>query len=302
MCKIKLSSAVFALMICGVSNAELIKLEGAGNCNLSDVKITSIKAVLTNGPELVKSGDLDSTKCLGFVSTPSNDWGNNPSPNLGGFEDGLLNGEIVNGKGQNKGNEYYVAGDEFLTNINDSMVDIDGFGRFEDPGWIRLGGSNEDKPDAQGIWNFAYDSIGELSLGGLINMSLNSNGTWSLAVDPNAIGAVTRELGRPTVFDHLAFVMKGPNNGKDDFGAWAIYDFNFYELIEKKNLEISFGDTAYKFEGTWDVDMFNNPGALSHFSIWAHDPPARVVPEPSTLAIFALGIIGLMSRRFKKYL
>jgi hypothetical protein len=127
MCKIKLSSAVFALMICGVSNAELIKLEGAGNCNLSDVKITSIKAVLTNGPELVKSGDLDSTKCLGFVSTPSNDWGNNPSPNLGGFEDGLLNGEIVNGKGQNKGNEYYVAGDEFLTNINDSMVDIDGF-------------------------------------------------------------------------------------------------------------------------------------------------------------------------------
>jgi hypothetical protein len=132
-------------------------------------------------------------------------------------------------------------------------------------------------------------------------MSLVNNGTWSLAVDPSAIDFATLALGRPSVFDHLAFVMKGPNSGRDDDGSWAIYDFNFNDLIDG-GLNIRLGDTAYKFEGTWDKNLFINDNALSHMSVWAHDPSpvAHDVPEPSTLAIFALGMIGLVSGRFKK--
>jgi hypothetical protein len=297
MYNIKLSSVVFALMVCGVSNADVIL--SAESCKPQAVTITSIKSVFPVGQELVDNGPINSTACLGFVTTPSNDWGNNPSPNLGGLEDGLMNGEVVKGIGQDN-NSYYVAGDEFLTNNKDSMIDLDGDSVADDPGWIRLGGA---ETETNGIWDFEYDSIGGLSLASLITMTLNNDGNWSLAVDPYAITAVTNELGRPTVFDHLAFVMKGPNNGGEDFGSWAIYDFNFYDLIDN-GLNISLGDTAYDFEGTWDVNMFNNDNALSHFSIWAHDPPATttVVPEPSTLAIFVLGMIGLVTRRFKKYL
>jgi hypothetical protein len=68
-------------------------------------------------------------------------------------------------------------------------------------------------------------------------------------------------------------------------------------------LNISLGDTAYSFEGTWDKNLFVNDDSLSHMSIWSHDPPAvqtiTNVPEPSTLAIFIFGMIGLASRLFK---
>jgi hypothetical protein len=68
-------------------------------------------------------------------------------------------------------------------------------------------------------------------------------------------------------------------------------------------LNISLGNTAYSFEGTWDKNLFVNDDSLSHMSIWAHDPPAvqtiTNVPEPSTLAIFVFGMIGLASRLFK---
>ena len=302
--KNKISSVIFALLVSGVSNAGIItEVISNGSCKTESVKISSIATVPT-GPNIVTT-PINSTSCLGFVLTPDNDWGNNPNPNKGGLGDGLLNGQIVSGTGQDD-NGYYVSGDQFLTNEeNDSMVDLNGDGIFDDPGWIRLGGAETKTGDD---WNFVHDSIGGLSLVDLITMSLSDDGTWSLGVDPSAIAAVTDELGRATVFDHLAFVMKGPNNGANgpngdpNIGSWAIYDFNFHDLIED-GLAISLGDTAYNFEGTWDVDMFNNDNALSHFSVWAHDPPATFdVPEPPTLAIFALGMIGLASRRFKKHL
>jgi hypothetical protein len=250
MYKIKLSSAVFALMICGVSTADVIL--SAESCKPEAVTITSIKSVFPVGQELVDNGPINSTACLGFVTTPSNDWGNNPSPNLGGLEDGLMNGQIRESRGNEPDGSYFVPGNQFLTNTKDSMIDLNEDGTVNDPGWIRLGGA---ETETNGIWNFEYDSIGGLSLANLITMTLNNNGDWSIAVDPSAIVAVTDELGRPTVFDHLAFVMKGPNNGGDTFGSWAIYDFNFYDLIDN-GLNISMGDTAYDISGKWNVDMF----------------------------------------------
>ncbi|MBA6329355.1 PEP-CTERM sorting domain-containing protein [Colwellia sp. MB02u-6] len=300
--KIIFTTTVFTLIVCGFSHAGIIKeVESDEKCSTTSVQITGITAVAAAGGNIVPANKvIDSTSCLGFVTYPDNDWGNNPKPNMGGLGDGLLNSEaVLKGQGQDK-DSYYVPGDYFLTNDRDSMVNLDGIGEANDPGWIRLGGA---ETTSGGEWNFKYDSIGNYNLGSVIDMSFIDNGTWSLAVDPSAIEFVTKALGRPSVFDHLAFVMKGPNSGGNDDGSWAIYDFNFYDLIDDDKLNISFGDTTYKFEGTWDKDMFIKNNALSHMSVWAHDPPvAQDVPEPSTLAIFVLGIIGLVSRRFNKHL
>jgi len=299
--KIIFTITVFSLIVCGFSNAGIIKeVESDEKCLTTSVQITGITAVAPAGGNIVPTNTaIDSTSCLGFVTYPDNDWGNNPNPNMGGLGDGLLNSEtVLKGKGKDK-DSYYVPGDYFLTNDRDSMVNLDGIGEANDPGWIRLGGAETTSGEE---WNFQYDSIGNYNLGLVIDVSFLDNGTWSLAVDPSAIEFATVALGRPSVFDHLAFVMKGPNSGSVDDGSWAIYDFNFNDLIDD-GLNIGLGDTAYKFEGTWDKNLFiNNDDALSHMSVWAHDPPAaHDVPEPSTFAIFVLGMIGLVSRRFNKH-
>ena len=309
--KIIFSTALLALTASGLSNAGILKPVASNEkCLTSSVQITSITSVEPVGTNIVAENTaINSTSCLGFITYPDNDWGNNPRLNQGGLEDGLLNGEPVRkGKGSNK-DEYYVPGDYFLTNDNDSMVNLDGIGEANDPGWIRLGGA---ETKSEGEWNFQYDSIGSFDIGSVIDeLSFSDDGTWTLAVNPSAIPFATAALGRATVFDHLAFVMKGPNKGgkKDgnNDGSWAIFDFNFHDLIDD-GLDISLGDTAYKFTGVWDQDLFINDDALSHMSIWAHDPPAALnvpepstdVPEPSTLAIFALAIICLASRRLKR--
>jgi len=289
--KITFSAAVLALIINGFSYAGLMEVVSNGDCNVSSVQITDITAVAPPGENLVTEGDINATSCLGFISSPDNDWGNEPNPNIGALYDGLLNEEASNTK---HGDSYYVPGGIFLTNPNDSMVDLNGDTNATDPGWIRLGGMEVGN-------DFIYDSINDYNLDDVLDISFNLDGTWSLTVDPFAIEFATLALGRPSVFDHLAFVMKGPNNVD---GSWAIYDFNFHDLIDDygaNGLDISLGDTAYAFEGTWDKNLFVNDDALSHMSIWAHDPPAvSDVPEPSTLAIFALGLIGLLQRNTRK--
>jgi len=289
--KITLLITVLALITSRFNYAGVIT---NGKCLTSTVQITSITAVAPAGSNIVSS-PLNSTSCLGYVTSPDNDWGNNPNPNMGGLEDGLLNGEI------NKKNNYFVPGDYFLTNQNDSMVDLNNDGNKDDPGWIRLGGAEAIESNNDLSFTFNYDFVNNYDLAGVIKMVFNGDGTWLLEVDPSAIEAATAALGRPSIFDHLAFVMKGPNTNQqgddsEQFGEWAIYDFNFHDLIDD-GLNISLGDTAYDFTGLWDTNLFDGKN-LSHFSIWAHDPPASTfVPEPTTFAIFALGLMGFCLRK-----
>ncbi|MDM7859229.1 hypothetical protein QTP81_01245 [Alteromonas sp. ASW11-36] len=258
-----------------------------GLCDPSTVQITVIETNPGGDAVTGMSYPIDSTKCLGYVTNPHNDWGNSPNPNNGLLGEGLLNGEL------NK-DGYFIPGDYFLTNPNDSLVDLDGDDDFTDPGWIRLGGV-DDIEDNDVQLNFEYDSINGYNIGQVINMQFSMNGTWSLSVDPSAIPFATNALGRPTVFDHLAFVMKGPNSGSSTSG-WAVYDFNFYDLIDS-GLNISLGDTAYSFEGTWDSSTIFGGQRLSHFSVWAHDPPGVSVDEPALLGLFALGLALVGFRR-----
>jgi hypothetical protein len=163
--KIILTTTVFALIVCGFTNAGIIEekeVESDKKCVTTSVQITSITAVAPAGGNIVPANTaIDSTSCLGFVTYPDNDWGNNPNPNMGGLDDGLLNGaKIKRGQGSDK-YKYYVPGGYFLTNDRDSMVNLDGIGEANDPGWIRLGGA---EPTSGGEWNFQYDSIGDYNL------------------------------------------------------------------------------------------------------------------------------------------
>lgn len=268
-----------------VSSVCLATLVTSNNlCHESHFNITSIE---TNPGDIAVTGmsyPIESTKCLGYVTDPHNDWGNDPDPNIGELYDGLLNGEVNNG--------YSVPGNYFLTNANDSLVDLDGDGVFTDPGWIRLGGVDDIQDNDESLI-FDYDAINGYDLGQVLNVQFSMNGTWSLEVDPLAIPLATLALGRPSIFDHLAFVMKGPNpNGGGDTGGWAIYDFNFYDLIDS-GLNISLGDTAYTFSGTWASDLIFGGQRLSHFSLWAHDPPLKTttVDEPISLGAMLAGLM-----------
>jgi hypothetical protein len=61
------------------------------------------------------------------------------------------------------------------------------------------------------------------------------------------------------------------------------------------------GGSAYRDNQTNGIFDINQPVSSHGFERIFHiDLVAVDVPEPSTLAIFALGMIGLVSRRFKK--
>ncbi len=295
---------LFLSLPVSVAHATAMQVASNGNCSTNDVQIGGIKPITAGGLGSNVGGmtyPIDATRCLGYVTDPDNDWGNDPSPNIGALGDGLLNEEISN-------QGYYIPGDYFLTNPKDSMVDLDGDGDATDPGWIRLGGS---ETGGTGEWSFEYDFINGYDLDAVLDITFGTTvvngeilGYWSLFVDPLAIPFATQALGRPSIFDHLAFVLKGPNTnrqGEDQFGEWAVYDFNFHDLIDD-GLDVSLGDTAYFFEGTWDAANIFDGKDTSHISIWAHDPPAgdTEIPLPTTLTLLLLGLVGLGANHSKK--
>ncbi|QOL26868.1 PEP-CTERM sorting domain-containing protein [Thalassotalea sp. LPB0316] len=306
--------SLVALTFAFGTNASVITLTDTnnvtsnGNCSTSSVQITQIvenlgggntgDTVFTTDNDPATDDALHATKCLGYITSPHNDWGNlnkdyDPSTDTLANNNGALGEGLLNQEANKDGN--YIGGSFFLDHPNDSLVDLNNDGTADDPGWIRLGGIGDYDDGA----TFEYEYINGFNLSQVINFVLsgNNNGNWSLSVDPAAIPAATNALGRPTVFDHLAFVIKGPNpKSGEDTSGWAIYDFNFYDLIDG-GLDISLGDTAYNFEGTWDYN------AVSHFSIWAHDPPAAEttsVPEPSSLLILSSGLLMMTLRRIKR--
>ncbi len=60
---------------------------------------------------------------------------------------------------------------------------------------------------------------------------------------------------------------------------------------------VAFGFNGY---GSWSYNAYSPLDDSLQLSIRGEIKPVRDVPEPSTFAIFALGMIGLASRRFKK--
>ena len=90
------------------------------------------------------------------------------------------------------------------------------------------------------------------------------------------------------------------NNDLDDGGPFFNIEYDgFTDMFTATatglsagthNISMRIADTS---DGEWDSSVFIQAGSFS-------DTNPTDVPEPSTLAVFALGLIGLASRRFKK--
>jgi hypothetical protein len=107
--------------------------------------------------------------------------------------------------------------------------------------------------------------------------------------------------------------MEGSNLGMDfgsDITALGFYFGAFYDNEVSMTFDngqvfnLSAPTSQYSFFGLVSDDSFNSVTMNTANAFTAFDNvsfgDAAEVPEPSTLAIFALGVLGLASRRFKK--
>jgi hypothetical protein len=88
------------------------------------------------------------------------------------------------------------------------------------------------------------------------------------------------------------------NFSYNDINQWVHFDINLSDYLNGSFSNIMFiNDCDNCLSSNVDVSFRNM--TLTQASALPPAAPATV-PEPSTLAIFALGMIGLVSRRFKK--
>jgi hypothetical protein len=217
---------------------------------------------------------IPSTSCVG-VNQGNDDPFNNPHPNLGYANDGLLNGEGG-----------LLSPTQF---INASQLqDIKKDGTANDPGWIMLGSLGGNSGELS--YNSVTTQLGTFNLADFVTYTqtyLNEvEGTWELIVDKDLVSKLTAIGLDRSAFDHLAISVKASQ-------YWAVYDFDF-------NLIPGFDLTQpYSLKGTWttNYDFYNekNKGQdISHMAVWVRDPiPEHNVPAPATLFLIGAGLLAL---------
>jgi len=118
----------------------------------------------------------------------------------------------------------------------------------------------------------------------------------------NRVGGVTTTMSFTNIISSISFDL-GENF--DDTNIFSINLFLGSALVDSQNLTVIDNDNG---TGTWET--FNSSQQFDYITItgqgssgWGLDNiefTTTAVPEPSTLAIFALGLMGLASRRLKK--
>jgi hypothetical protein len=266
---------------------------GASNhtaCNVSDVQVTSLRVQDGSAPTILPT-PVDAFDCLGAY-TGNNSSFSQPTTNLGYDEDGWLNKEDYNN---------WWSGHGAFVEESD-LLDLDGDGDVDDPGWIRMGKDegNGFEPDTAGTGSGSYTFVNDLfsfddckDINGAAASCFGGeavSGTWSY-VPPQTNPQALLDLLGGSFFDQATFIFKSAS-------AFVMYNFS----VEGLGLDpVLPGEFNYAFTGTWDISNVLGGHGLSNFELWARDPVVAQVTEPSTLALMLLsgGFIYLRRRKHK---
>ncbi len=274
-------------------------LPSCDTSNMTLTDITNVGETQSEANDLLSSDPYDATHCRLYSGNDDQGGASTPAPNLGWENDGFLNGQgfdpVENG---------FIA--------EEDLMELDGDGFVDDPGYIHLANFGGDVVDGKLQLNY-YSNVGEgatiANVGDFLTIEFNCDanednecktGTWSLELseDPSVIEDIQAALGRPSIFDQLVFSMKAGSGKQEDTGT-AIYAFDFDEIfaIENDPENLNF-TTPYNFYGTFNTAGLGGKG-ISHLNVWARDPLLAQVNAPATAGLLMLSFFA-MRRKLKK--
>jgi hypothetical protein len=150
--------------------------------------------------------------------------------------------------------------------------------------------------DAGGSGNIANEPSGETVLfftGGSATLNIASSFDTGFSFYYSSAGSVLVNVYSGlnmtgSLLGSISFAANSSDNNcvGDPNGGFCNWDIG----------SLSFAGTAKSIDFSGSVNLV----AFDNITFGSINPEPEAVPEPSTLAIFALGIMGLASRRFKK--